>query len=515
MGPDLELKGKSKAAMEVSVSKENAIVLQGPEDKLLKCATNCQETHDNTFSMETLLVKRITEQDGSENMEVNITDCTNSTDAGLVESECQDVTEQSSSFGDTESGTENGLMMTDGEVESRLYAGDASASVYDGYFDTHCFKRSPKKKKLTVHWRKFIRPLMWRCKWIELQIKELQSQALKYDRKLAKNDERKPFEFECSKLEAIDAKSLPYSSQIFRSKVMKRKKRKRLESTIDIASYMSQHNLFSYIENKRPVGDSTSMVDNCGNLDKVTIGNNEFEINYGWSSLEFGNGDNSFEEILRKIEVAHSQVRKLKAQIDKVIGENPGKFSSINQLSLVVPDDALTSSDQNPASPFENGHSLLSRSLFTASQHMSECDMGDTPVPEFAFLSDEELIPLPNIIDSMDQPQVGVLCANNEQGILTEQGILIHNQAAKEELDDFGTVRLQLIEKPQVPMEEQKIAPKVEVSEANDLPSETAMPNVQSNVKSRSTSKSIFPRKTRRRGRRKAGKNRWSKRPSG
>jgi len=146
MGPDLELKGKSKAAMEVSISKENAIVLQGLEDKLLQCATNCQETHDNTFSMETLLVKRITEQDGSENMEVNITDCTNSTNAGLVEGECQDVTEQSSSFGDTESGTENGLMMTDGEVESRLFAGDASASVCDGYFDTHCFKRC-------VEWR--------------------------------------------------------------------------------------------------------------------------------------------------------------------------------------------------------------------------------------------------------------------------------------------------------------------------------------------------------------------------
>ena len=87
---------------------------------------------------------------------------------------------------------------------------------------------------------------MWRCKWIELQIKELQSQALKYDRELAEYDERKQCEFECSKLEGIDAKSLPYSSQISRSKVMKRKKRKRLESTIDITSYMSQHNLFSY-----------------------------------------------------------------------------------------------------------------------------------------------------------------------------------------------------------------------------------------------------------------------------
>lgn len=87
---------------------------------------------------------------------------------------------------------------------------------------------------------------MWRCKWIELQIRELQSQALKYDGELAAYDERKQFEFERFTLEDFDAKSLPFSSQIPRNKVMKRKKRKRVESTIDIASYMSQHNLFSY-----------------------------------------------------------------------------------------------------------------------------------------------------------------------------------------------------------------------------------------------------------------------------
>lgn len=99
---------------------------------------------------------------------------------------------------------------------------------------------------MTVHWRKFIRPLMWRCKWIELQIKELQSQALKYDNELAVYDQRKQLEFQNFTLDDIDAKSLPFSSQILRKKVMKRKKRKRVEETIDITTYMSQHNLFSY-----------------------------------------------------------------------------------------------------------------------------------------------------------------------------------------------------------------------------------------------------------------------------
>lgn len=99
---------------------------------------------------------------------------------------------------------------------------------------------------MTVHWRKFIRPLTWRCKWIELQIKELQSQAQMYDRELAVYDQRKQFEFENFPLEEFDAKSLPFSSQALRDKVMKRKKRKRVEETIDITTYMSQHNLFSY-----------------------------------------------------------------------------------------------------------------------------------------------------------------------------------------------------------------------------------------------------------------------------
>ncbi|GMY24663.1 Elongation factor 4 [Fagus crenata] len=275
---------------------------------------------------------------------------------------------------------------------------------------------------------------MWRCKWIELQIRELQSQALKYDGELAAFDERKQFEFERFTLEDFDAKSLPFSSQIPQNKVMKRKKRKRVESTIDIASYMSQPVLLLW-----SFADRAPMEDNCGNLDKVTNGNNEFEINYGWPSLEFGNGDNSFEQILRKIEVTHLQVHKLKTQIDKVISENPGKFSSMNQLSLLVPCDALTSSDQIPVSPPEIGHSWPSRSLCAASQHVSECNMGDVLMPESAVLSHGEVTPLPNLMDSM--PPFGGLCTN------AEQEILIHNQAAEEELDDF-------IEKPQVPMED-------------------------------------------------------------
>ncbi|KAG6630563.1 hypothetical protein CIPAW_13G027500 [Carya illinoinensis] len=411
MGPDLELQGKSKAAMEISVSKDNVIAPEGSEDKLLQCSSNCEDT---TFGVEELLVERAGEQDGIKNMELNITDIIDTDDAVPVAE-------------------------TDDEIESQLY---------DGCFDAFRIR----KKKLTVHWRKFIRPLMWRCKWLELQIKELQSQALKQ----------------------------------LRNKVMMRKKRKRVEETVDVMSYMSQHNLFSYYENKRSIADGSPIEGYCGNLDKITNGSNEFGINDGWSSLEFGNGDNSLEQILWKIEVAHSQVRKLKTQIDKVISENPGK----NKLSLPVPSDALTSPDQSPASPPDNRHRLLAKSPFT-SRHISE----GVPMSESAVFSLGEGNPLPNIIESIDQSQ-------------TEEGILIHNQAAKEESDDFGEVRGWLVEKPQVPQEEQKTIPQ-------ELPTEMTTPKVQSNVKSCSPSKSSFPRHTRRRGRRKAGSKKWSRRSSG
>jgi hypothetical protein len=146
--------------------------------------------------------------------------------------------------------------------------------------------------------------------------------------------------------------------------------------------------------------------------DKITNSNNEFGINDGWSSLEFGNDDNFLEQILRKIEVAHLQVHKLKTRIDKVISENPGKYYSVNKLTLLAPSDALASSDQDPASPPDSRHRLTVRSLCNSSRHVSECNMGDLPMLESTVLSHGEVNPLSNIIESMAQPQVADFCEN-------------------------------------------------------------------------------------------------------
>ncbi|ONK73469.1 uncharacterized protein A4U43_C04F31880 [Asparagus officinalis] len=47
-------------------------------------------------------------------------------------------------------------------------------------------------------------------------------------------------------------------------RAMKRMKRKRIEDTADIPSYMSNHSIFSYYENKRAEIDCQSVDNDCG-----------------------------------------------------------------------------------------------------------------------------------------------------------------------------------------------------------------------------------------------------------
>ena len=86
---------------------------------------------------------------------------------------------------------------------------------------------------------------MWRCKWLELQMRKLRSQELKYDKELEAYDYKKRLEFSKYAVDGFDVKSIPISNGIRRNKVMKRKKRKRAEEC-DLASYVSNHAIFSY-----------------------------------------------------------------------------------------------------------------------------------------------------------------------------------------------------------------------------------------------------------------------------
>ncbi|XP_062073217.1 uncharacterized protein LOC133777560 [Humulus lupulus] len=463
MVPELDLKPKLEASMKVSFHKDNITTIQqDPDDSFLPCLSNYK---DDIFDMEESPAQQTTVLNGSDNEELDIIGDTCSCDNGLVESDCADVIESSSSFGDSVSEKENCPKLDGDEVQSRLCGDPASISVYDEYYDAFQFR----KKKMTPHWRMYIRPIMWRCKWMELKIKELQSQAMKYDRELAKYDDRKQREFETFTSEGFGSKSLPFPSQIQRNKVMKRKKRKRVEQTIDLVPYMSQHNLFSYYESKMSVPVSAPMEDISGAVGKASYHNDEFGTT---SSFEFQDGDDLHEAILLDIEKLHLRVQKLIPRVKKMVSENSEKISYINKLNIVAPCNRLVSSAQNAVPP-ENGNGLRLGSL-----HTSERNMGDLLMLESAVSSHGEGTPHSEMTESTNHFQIGGLYGS------TEDEVLIDNEQAKEELHDFKKLRDQLAEKPEGSIGEQKTIPTLQVSEA-DLLLKAGVRNVKSNGKKR------------------------------
>ncbi|KAL2319917.1 hypothetical protein Fmac_028886 [Flemingia macrophylla] len=206
---------------------------------------------DDPCDKELLSIKQIPSSCENEDVEVNVTGGSNVEKTFVVEASCEDATECSSSFGGTGSGEENGQSFTDTEVESRRFADDPSSSMCDNWFKS------------------------------------------------------------CQR----SIKSVPRSGRMHRNKVMKRNRRKKVEEQCDLASYMSNHSLFSYHEKK----DCT--VDTClKDFRDVGLGvndvNEELKLNDMCSSTEYENHDKSLDDILQEIEAIQSQVRQLKTRTD-------------------------------------------------------------------------------------------------------------------------------------------------------------------------------------------------------
>lgn len=138
---------------------------------------------------------------------------------------------------------------------------------------------------------------------------------------------------------------------------------------------------------------------------KTINDNDEFGTQDGLTSLQ--SRDSISEHILRQIEVLKSQVHKLRSRADKVACENPVNFFPVNDLSILAPCNALTSSEQNPASVPKIGDRLL----HIQTQRMSGCNMGDL-MPESAISSHGEATFRSDMIGNTCQPNGGVSCGN-------------------------------------------------------------------------------------------------------
>ncbi|XP_024024646.1 uncharacterized protein LOC21403300 isoform X2 [Morus notabilis] len=518
---EVEEDRKPQLNPEVAPDKGNKSSVANLAMKGLSCSNNCEDTTtgmEDWFDDKSKIPKDV---------DVDITGSRNPSNIALAETEDPNATEYSSSFDGTADDNENCSGFSEGEVESQFFGDNGFGSSFDAFGGLFQIR----KKKLTNHWRNFIRPVMWRCKWMELRIKEIDSQALKYSREMEAYDQAKQG-FHQFTPDGFCSKSWPFLSQYNGKKAMKRRKRNRVEDTPDLTSYMSQHNLFSYLENKRPDPDSTLLADDFGNAATEKIADcNDKHGTDDCTSFEFRDGDSSMEHVLWKIETLHSRVKKLRGQIDMVISKNAAKFSSSENLSLLAPLDVQTSSAHSPAFSAGNGDEISPGAMYATSQHLTDYNIGDLVLPESVVSSFEEAFSVPDIIEStvgllsatdvtLHQPQFG----DSSEDIVDD--VLIHEEAA----EGVGHSCLQRVVSDQ-PFEEPDIVCGQEGMNPSSIPSSESQPDPatsavvaatggvvpqeQSSLKSCLASDVHIPIIKRKRGERKAGSVVWNKRCSG
>ncbi|RAL49495.1 hypothetical protein DM860_012928 [Cuscuta australis] len=327
MSPELGFNGGPEASSEASASNETGFACEELDVNEIQCQMN-RDDH-SCVDGKAREVQKI------EPLEVDILKVTDSGFKELVESERGYMTESSSSFDSSASWAGN----DDAEVISCSNGRDVSSELGDEF--------RKRKKKVTSHWRTFVQPLSWRIKWVELQVMQLQCLARKYDKELSCFNHSNNFKLENVTTEGLCARSFPFPNNRLRSKILQRKKRRRVEDTEDINGYMSRHKLFSYYEHKKSI-EGASIDDVFGPTGK-DIGNLGFgpksELHWLLPRYEL----NASEQILRRISVLESQVSQLRSRVDKVLSENAWKFSSTENLSFRLPSNALSSSSQNPS----------------------------------------------------------------------------------------------------------------------------------------------------------------------
>ncbi|PIA53543.1 hypothetical protein AQUCO_00900253v1 [Aquilegia coerulea] len=401
--------------------------LERKEDVSLRCVSNCEDT---TFDMEPLSDRQPMELCVMEEKEIDVVGCTDENDFRFCqEGDETEGTEHSSSFGNT-SGNEDGSRLSDSEVDSICGDSNLFEEIHSMFLG---------KKKVTSQWRRYISPLSWRGKWLELKMRELKSQISKYDRELASYGQRQqPLEFGRCRSENCSVKELPFCGEQRKKEFyMKRKKRKKVEEMVDVSSFMTHHNLFSYYENKKSDADGASVDDDFGTqvIAADVNSNEDFDNNYAFPSLEFRD-ENSLEHVLWKIDILQSRVQKLKTQTDKLLTVHAGKFSSVESLSQLVQSDLPSSSPGSPALSSGNVERVLSGALSTPTQHIAD--------PGSAVSSYGEATPQPDIIENCTVPSSGEVRLDQSYfGESAQNSVdngVLHKQEVKNEPQEFEKV---------------------------------------------------------------------------
>ncbi|XP_021301972.1 uncharacterized protein LOC8074829 isoform X2 [Sorghum bicolor] len=240
------------------------------------------------------------------------------------------TTECSSSFGDTCSGFQDVAGDGEPEVNSVMSARANGGRPW-----------KPPRKKVTAEWRNSIRPILWRCQWLELRMKELSSQVSKYDRELALNKKQEQLQAASKANGSMSESMLIHKAH--GNSIMKRRKRKRHEENLDIPLYIKKHQILSYYhgltsnkQNKGAEADGLLIDDDCGStvpirggLDSVTLLDSEnYDVIFEQLSLK---------NILLTIDAVQSRVHLLQGRLSKAHYEGRNLAFSEGNTHVRVP----------------------------------------------------------------------------------------------------------------------------------------------------------------------------------
>ncbi|KAF0927689.1 hypothetical protein E2562_035604 [Oryza meyeriana var. granulata] len=155
-------------------------------------------------------------------------------------------------------------------------------------------------KQVTAGWKKMVGPIMWRCQWLELHMKNLLSQVAKYDKELALINHEKDLQLETVKADDPKSEQAKLDTQSHERIIMKRRKRKRDEEAVDTSLYLKKHPALSYYENKKSgVETDDSLVEEIESSDDALLENDRVFEQY------------SLREILLTVDDVQSRILSL------------------------------------------------------------------------------------------------------------------------------------------------------------------------------------------------------------
>ncbi|XP_057833186.1 uncharacterized protein LOC131043949 isoform X1 [Cryptomeria japonica] len=387
----------------------------------------CRSNAEATFDM----IEANTQVD---DLNVEILDCTGD---GNRFNPINQATECSSSFGGTEvdiaDDDDSGCKMYDAaEIESDLRNGNGAAIAPE--YDSGGFQK--RKKALRDDWKHNRRCIQWRCQWLELRVKEVLSRASNYDRLLADVQAKKQQKGGGQAMDAMTTITSPQIDQKYRHQVFQRKRRKKVESMVELSAYMSHHPLFSFYEKKRLDAEAVPLDDDCysilievhlvqlyfeicdwlwlsrstgaGEVNDAGLNENDYEG--PMAGQEYKNGDNSLEHMLVHIETLQSRILKLKNQLSKFCSGKvgtvfPGNISSsfltAGSSKCVLQSTAPTLGDSSRIQTTVGGGSKLNTGPNISYQQNSDSEfchsvMPCNPTSSYVELAQHEFIETPD-----------------------------------------------------------------------------------------------------------------------